>query len=353
MRILHVAAVDLLPNSGMGRISCEWNAAFLRAGHEFQHIGLKEIGPSVHPLLFGLAARNFINRNKIAFDLILAHEPASGFLYFRNSPMVVFSHGIEERAWKIQGHFGFMKRSLKSRLVPEAIRFYSNTSGFRRCSVALLSNSDDLAFLADEKGIAKDKLRIFYNGYYPFDEVKGDNAAITFLYNATWIPRKGIDLMYTVFNKLLIKHDTIKLILAGTGASSGEVLSRFHEEVRGRINVISSFSPDQERRFYRDAQVFIMPSFFEGQSVALTQAMAMGLCPVVSDNCGQKDFVKHQHNGLQFKTGDAADMEKEIDWLLQNPDRIILMGKNAKESVRHLTWERAASEVVLTCESVF
>jgi len=133
---------------------------------------------------------------------------------------------------------------------------------------------------------------------------------------------------------------------------SGEIYSRFHEEVRSRITIVSSFSAAEEALLYNEAQVFIMPSFFEGQSVALTQAMAMGLCPVVSDNSGQKDFVTDQQNGIVFKTGNANDMLEKIEWLLQNKDKISILGKNARESVRLLTWENAAKDVVSTCEKL-
>src|SRR5258708_27078044 len=113
-------------------------------------------------------------RNKIAPDVILAHEPTSGFLHFKDVPLVVFSHGIEERAWGIQGQYGFARISLKSRVVPVALRFYSNNRGFRNCRAALLSNQDDLAYLRDEKGISGSKLRIFHNGYYPYKQEQSE-----------------------------------------------------------------------------------------------------------------------------------------------------------------------------------
>jgi glycosyltransferase involved in cell wall biosynthesis len=150
----------------------------------------------------------------------------------------------------------------------------------------------------------------------------------------------------------LLKHSSLKLILAGTRVPPEEVLKPFNSDARERIKVISSFTSEEERVFYQDAQIFIMPSFFEGQSVALTQAMAMGLCPIASDNCGQKDFVRDQENGLLFKTGNASDMEEKIEWLLQHKDQITILGNKARESVKSLTWANTAKEVVEVCESL-
>jgi glycosyltransferase involved in cell wall biosynthesis len=350
--ILHVAGVELKPVTGMGRISFEWKLAFEKSGHHFVHIGPKEIG-YVHPLIYGWHVRNYILKQKLKPRLILSHEPAAGFLDFKNVPLVVFSHGVEERGWYIQNKYAYFKPTWKSRCIPEFLRFYSNNRGFRKCAKALLSNTEDLTFLKSNKGISESKLQIFHNGYYPF-KLTADNekSGITFLYNATWIHRKGIELMYNTFNVILDKYKDVKLILAGTSMPDDEVIRGFQNSVLGQVKIIKSFSAQEEIDFYKAADIFVMPSFFEGQSLALTQAMAMGLCPLVSDNCGQKDFVQHQQNGLLFKTGDPNDMLEKTEWLLNNPSRISLMAQKARQSVLPLTWEYAANGVVDACESV-
>lgn len=354
MKILHVAAIDLLPNSGMGRISYEWKSAFERAGHYFSHIGPKELGRGAHPLFFGWHVRKYILKNKIKPDVILAHEPTSGFMHFNNVPLVVYSHGVEERAWNVQNQYGFFKPSFKSRCVPVSLRFYSNNNGFKKCAAALLSNNEDYVFLNNQKHIRKEKLHIFHNGYYLFDKkpVADKNEGITFLYNASWISRKGIYLMYEAFNDVLEKYSFAKLILAGTGSNPEEVLQGFNKSIHPQIKIIKSFKPEEEADLYKTAQVFVMPSYFEGQSLALTQSMAMGLCPIVSDNCGQKDFVKHEKNGLLFKTGDSNDLKNKLKYLLQNSEQINKWGSHAKQSVQSLTWPHVSDHVVKICESV-
>src|SRR5260221_553791 len=313
MKILHVAAIDMLPSSGMGRISYEWKLAFEKSGHQFQHIGSNEVGHR-HALLFGYYARKYAMSNSIEADLILVHEPLAGFFSFKNIPMVVFSHGVEERGWLIQRKFGFNKLSLKSRLLPEFIRFHSNNKGFRKCTIGLLSNAEDTQFLMEEKKLQPDKLKIFHNGCYPFPLTENSYAnSLTVLFNATWLPRKGIQLMYDVFNSLLREHSHINLILAGTKIHEEEVRKGFVEEVQQQLTVRSSFASEDEKDLYASARIFVMPSYFEGQSVALTQAMSMGLCPVASSNCGQKDFIIHKTNGLLFETGNAKDFKHKLN----------------------------------------
>jgi len=102
----------------------------------------------------------------------------------------------------------------------------------------------------------------------------------------------------------------------------------------------------EEVQLYKNADVFVLPSFYEGQSLALTQAMSMGLCPVVADNCGQKDFIKHQQNGLLFKTGNDNDFIQQLHWLLNHKQQMYSMGQQAKVFVQSYTWQAATDEII-------
>ena len=352
MRVLHIAGIQLLPNGGMGRISFEWKRKFEQLGHQVIHIGSEEVKYR-HSLLFAYDVASFIKKAKLSADLVLAHEPTGGFLSFMNTPLVIFSHGVEERAWEVQQQTSFNPTSMKSKLVPKAVRFYSNNRAFRNCQLALLSNREDLQYLIKHKKIRAKKLRIFQNGYYAFDNVQKLSKEIVFLFNATWIPRKGTSLMVRVFNSVLTKYPHVKLLLAGTKLPEEEVRKSFSPDVQRGIQVIASFEREQEPEIYRAANVFVMPTFFEGQSVALTQAMALGLCPVTTSNCGQKDLINHGYNGLLFATGDADGFSSQIIDLINNPGRIDELGSKARSSVLDLTWDHAATDVVKSCEEIF
>lgn len=350
MLVLHIASIKLGQDSGMGRIGYEWKRAFERAGHTFIHIGLEEITISVHYLLYGYYVRKYIKKNNLKPDLILAHEPTSGFLSFKGTPLVVFSHGVEERAWEVQYQYNYFTPSFKNRSVPLFIRFFPHTQGYRKCTAALLSNEQDRDFLR-KKGIDSRKLNIFHNGHYSFKRTQEKKEkVISVLYNATWIPRKGVRLMYEVFNKLLSKYPSLQLILAGTHYPPAVILEGFIPSVHAQIITIASFTSEEEISLYEDANIFVIPSFFEGQSLALTQAMSMGLCCVAADNSGQKDYIKTNENGLLFRTGDGSDMLQKLEYLINNPEQIEIMGAKGNQSVITLTWDNVTNNVVKVCE---
>lgn len=352
MLIVHIARIRLDYKSGMGRISSMWKNAFQRMGYDFLHIGMDEVPQDVHPNLWGLYVRNYIKKMNIHPDIVLVHEPYGGFFLSNFYKTVVFSHGIEERAWLEQKRYNFQSRTLKSYLLPYRLRFFANNRGLKYAHLLLLSNETDKRYL-DKKGVTIPMKQVFKNGYYSFGDVMTlDRTNHTILFNGTWIERKGVNIIYQVFNKLLSAHPAIRLILAGTAFDEKYIIAGFHCDVRDQISIIPTFTEEEEAGLYSQSSIFILPSYFEGQSLALTQAMAMGLCPVVSDNSGQIDFVKHQENGLVFETGNAESLYKQLIFLIENEHLIQQYGNKARQSVADLEWDKVAEEVVRTVVSI-
>lgn len=352
MILLHIARIDLTTSTGMGRITSMWKYYAEQMGHTFLHVGSKEVNKNAHQNLWGWYAVQHIKKQKIKADILLVHEPFGGF--FKNYPakLVIYSHGIEERAWKVNQVYQFEKLTIKSKLLPPYLRFLSNRIGFKNAHLIFASNSTDKNYLI-RKGINADKIFIFNNGYHPINVLENKTKSITVLFNATWLPRKGTALMYIVFNKLLSKHKSVNLILAGTVFNKEEILKGFEKNIHAQIQVISSFKQEEEYQLYQAANIFVLPSYYEGQSVALTQAMVMGLCPVVSNNCGQIDFVKHQENGLVFETGNVDCFFEQLIYLIEHPQKIKEFGQAAKASVDWMQWENVCKEIIGKMEALY
>ena len=69
---------------------------------------------------------------------------------------------------------------------------------------------------------------------------------------------------------------------------------------------------DQPERVLRAADLFILPSQREGQSVALLEAMACGLVPVVSDLEPNVAVVEDGATGFVFTTDDQSSLEQAL-----------------------------------------
>lgn len=361
LTILHVADIKVDPFSGMGRIVYYWKKAFEEAGHTFYHIGKEEV-PCSHPSKFSKGALQYYKahyQNKKP-DIIVAHEPVSGKFISTKIPVVLFSHGIEQREWNLR-NTKYQKFhdpvSLKSKLLFPMWRLKNCNRGLKKSTLLLLSNSEDQQYAIQHYNRRKEDIVIFRNGVKK-DFLNVENQFKTFTktctigFSATWIRRKGTDLIVEVARKLQVQNIEIKWLLFGTVFTEEEVKKDFPKEIHPNIDVIPKFNTTEEKTLFQQLDIFILPSFFEGQSLALLQAMGAGLCCITSNCCAQIDLIQHKENGLLFKTGDASDLLQQIKFAISNPELRKTMAENAAKSVADREWKVVSEEVVSHIEKI-
>jgi glycosyltransferase involved in cell wall biosynthesis len=80
--------------------------------------------------------------------------------------------------------------------------------------------------------------------------------------------------------------------------------------------------------------ICVMPSLWEGLSVAMLEAMAAGLPLVISDVSGVSQVVGDNEYGLKVPAGDAAELARAIARLADAPERRAALGAAARRRVR-------------------
>jgi glycosyltransferase involved in cell wall biosynthesis len=109
---------------------------------------------------------------------------------------------------------------------------------------------------------------------------------------------------------------TYRLLIAGDGPLGAELRSA--AEAAGLRNVEFLGPCDDVPAVHRRASVYVLPSPSEGCSNALLEAMASGLCPVVSRVPGNVDLVRHEQTGLLFPHDDDQALAAALDRVLQD-----------------------------------
>jgi glycosyltransferase involved in cell wall biosynthesis len=79
------------------------------------------------------------------------------------------------------------------------------------------------------------------------------------------------------------------------------------------------------------SDIFVMPSRFEGLSIAMIEAMACGLPIIASDVPGLTTFIKHGHNGLLFPVEDPNTLAKLIVKLAEDRNLRMKLSHQARE----------------------
>jgi len=74
------------------------------------------------------------------------------------------------------------------------------------------------------------------------------------------------------------------------------------------------------RECYQDADLFCLPSFYEGTPNVICEAMACGLPVVCSDVCDNSRYVEDSVNGFLFNPHDAVSMANALERMLLMTD---------------------------------
>jgi glycosyltransferase involved in cell wall biosynthesis len=346
--IVHAADIKITEESGMGRIAWHWRREFERRGYEVAHIGPDEVGSLRHPGLFPFAAYRHYRRLRRQPALLLLHEAASGAFMRERCPTVVFSHGIERRAWRLalEGKGGARVR-WRTRVAFPIWRLRQCDRGLRRAAKVLVSNREDADFARRHYRRDAEDIFVFRNGVYPsrLHEENGPADDHVVLFVGSWLERKGVETLVQAAGILDERRMGLKWLIAGTGLSRDDVLARWPAPLRAGVEVVPHFARETEERLLGQASLFVLPSFFEGQPLALLQAMECGRCCITSDCCGQRDLIQHRDNGLLHQPGDAQKLAALIAECVADGEMRTRLGRNAKRSVEGRRWEAVSAEV--------
>jgi glycosyltransferase involved in cell wall biosynthesis len=176
----------------------------------------------------------------------------------------------------------------------------------------------------------------------------GDQGRPIALFLSRIHPKKGLERLLPHWPELLKRHPTLLLVIAGTGEPAH--VQRVQEVARqhGLINsvlFVGQLSGAAKSQAMADADVFILPSYQEGFSMAIAEAMAAGLPVVITRECNFGE-VEEVEAGAVIAHGDMPAFVGAVAKLLENPTARFISGRNGQRLVRsRFSWEAAAERL--------
>lgn len=130
------------------------------------------------------------------------------------------------------------------------------------------------------------------------------SGTVTFLFCGQMIARKGLDHLLAAFVTL---PENARLLLVGREAELPQMLASLSENVRTRIRYAGFQAPGALPQFFAQADVFVLPSRYDGWGVVVNQALGAGLPIIASDQVGAAhDLVTLGENGFHFPAGNVT-----------------------------------------------
>jgi glycosyltransferase involved in cell wall biosynthesis len=147
---------------------------------------------------------------------------------------------------------------------------------------------------------------------------------------------KSIHVLLEAIPKIL-KQTPVHFVIAGWGDLYDSLIETLkktgldkHVTATGQI----SYETDILVALYGLADIFVIPSTIETQSIVTMEAMAAGK-PVVAANAGAlPELVADSDNGYLFKPGDSQDLATKVVHLLKDEALRTKMGQRSRERVK-------------------
>jgi glycosyltransferase involved in cell wall biosynthesis len=240
---------------------------------------------------------------------------------------------------------------------PQAADARGNLAGWAfRSAELILPVSPNLVRRCEDAGIPPSHIRLTPNGidlerFRPATTVermelrrefgwRDDEQVIVFV--GFFSRDKRPDFLFRAWKRLVERGRPAKLVYIGATASPYfEIDETIAEEIRAGANALGLaddvvFVPPTHavERYYRAADLFVLPSIREANPVSLLEAMACGLPCVASRIDGATDVVLEDGvNGRLVERDDEAGLAAVLTDILSSDDRARALGTQARRTI--------------------
>lgn len=160
---------------------------------------------------------------------------------------------------------------------------------------------------------------------------------------------KGIMEALEAFHLLRKKNTQLAFHIAGDGSAMPAVKENLSKNKTNGVNILGYVRGDQKAEVFKNAGVFLFPSYHEGMPNAVLEAMAFGLPVITTRVGGLPDFFEDGKMGLFLDNHNPGHIAEKVQYLLDRPELM----KQMSEYNYHYAKERFyASKVAKRLEAI-
>jgi phosphatidyl-myo-inositol dimannoside synthase len=171
---------------------------------------------------------------------------------------------------------------------------------------------------------------------------KPNHGSLRLLCVGRLIEHKGQRHLIKVVKRLIDEGIDLTLDLVGTGDSLDQYTSLTEKlELTDRVRFLGYIPRERISEQYTKADVFVLPSYNEGMSLALLEAMSAGLPILVTKDIGGSELIIDGENGYTFTLGDINDLANHIRMLVNDRNLTLRMGYASRIRALDYSWENS------------
>jgi len=299
----------------------------------------------VHAQLHSILARQFVSSGRPKFDILHVHLPLVGRVE-TSIPVVVTVHSLPELV-----RYPRSLSSLEEKLFSPFLLSTERTVVNKADIVTTVSE-----FVAEEVRkhlfFRNSQITVIGSGvdhdfFKPISPSVGNSYV---LYVGRLHNKKGVlDLVHSA-SYVHRQYPDVHFILIGSGPLERKIRKTVQKGgLVNRFKFIRTADKATLRRYYSNASVFLLPSYYEGLPLSLLEAMSCGAPVVATSVGGIKEIIKHGQSGFLVRPGDLEALAQSVVYLISNPLLGRQLGENARKRIMDsFTWKKVVERLV-TC----
>lgn len=290
--------------------------------------------------IFNFQAFKFIYNHD--FDIIHAHAFLPGItarllMVLKNIPAVFTVHGTS-----LGSDLNGKIETLIEKFILTQIR-YSAEITVSRDLLKHPNINDRIYFIPNAVDINK------------FDKTKNITKKVnTLIFVGRLHPQKNLLNLVLAINVLKKEIPQIRLLIAGQGQLKKSLKKSIRENgLTKNVVLLGEITGDELVSYYKSSQAFILPSIYEGQSLALLEAWAAKL-PVIATRSGDNTFlVKENINGFLIDSPSDPDKIALVIKKALLSRNLAKIGQNGYNFLKkNFSWQKSADETLNVYEEI-
>jgi glycosyltransferase involved in cell wall biosynthesis len=211
----------------------------------------------------------------------------------------------------------------------------------------LLTNSDAAKrFYVEKMGASGKEIDCIPNGVdlSRFEGVQGESIALRM---SLGIPnthkiigtiarlerQKDIPTLVKAFVLVKKRNPNLTLLIVGEGREEG-ALREMIKDYGIMDDVVFLKKRSDIPQLLSLMDIFVLPSFHEGMSNALLEAMAAGRCILASHIEENAELIEHNKEGMLVARGNSAEFAEQMSNMVEHPEKYYAQQENALKKVR-------------------